>query len=60
MPRHFFGPSVAIFVLFFGMSMLEALVNGHFTAAVLWAVFGTLFITADIRHAGRRKNVRHE
>jgi len=60
MPRHFFGPSVAIFVLFFGMSLLESLVHGRFTAAVLWALFGTLFITADIRHAGRRRKVRHE
>jgi len=56
LPFRFFGSNVAIFVLFFGGALIEAIRGGHTTAAALWLIFGSLFITADIRrHAKRPK-----
>lgn len=48
--RHFhLGANFAIFVLFFGLSMLEAVRAHSWTMTLLWAAFAILFLAADRR-----------
>ena len=42
-----FGTNVAIFVLFFGISLLEALQEQDYAKALLWFLLGLLFLFAD-------------
>ncbi len=56
--RHFrLGANFAIFVLFFGLSMLEAVRAHSWTMTLLWAAFAILFLAADRREhrAGARR-----
>lgn len=41
------GGNVAVFVLFFGIALLDALRSGNFVAALLWMALGLLFVRAD-------------
>ena len=43
------GANTIVFLVFFGISLLEAIVSHHWLNVVLWAAFGALFIRADNR-----------
>ena len=40
-------PGMAIFVVFFGISLLEALVGGHWLRAAFWVGMGLVFLVLD-------------
>lgn len=41
------GANFAVFVLFFGMALLEAFQAGHWAKAGLWVLAGLIFLAAD-------------
>lgn len=41
------GTGFAVFVIFFGLSVLEAFSNGNLLWIVLWLVMGILFLVSD-------------
>lgn len=41
------GSNTAIFVLFFGVSLLEAFQSHHWLQALLWLALGFVFLRAD-------------
>lgn len=41
------GTNVAVFLLFFGVALLEALQNGSWLKAILWLAIGFVFLLAD-------------
>ncbi len=41
------GPKVAIFVLFFGLSLLEAVRDRDYIKGGLWFLLGLVFLFAD-------------
>ena len=48
MPRKFTGTNITVFLLFFGLSLLEALGSRNWVVAALWLVVGFLFLRADL------------
>jgi hypothetical protein len=42
-----FGPNVTVFLLFFGISLLEAVRSQDWLSAVLWFALGLVFLRAD-------------
>lgn len=48
------GANLTIFVLFFGISLIDALVSRNWLRSLLWLAFGLLFLRADIVGRGRR------
>ena len=42
------GQGTAIYILFFGVAMLEALKTGNWSLSLFWLAVGAAFITADI------------
>ena len=49
------GTNFAIFVLFFGVALLEAFQTGNWIKAVLWVAIGLVFLVAD--NFSRRKQM---
>ena len=47
-----FGTNFAIFILFFGVALLDALQEAAWARAALWLAIGFVFLIAD----GRRSN----
>ncbi len=43
------GANATVFLGFFGLSLLDAIVSHRWVNIVLWAAFGALFIRADNR-----------
>ena len=43
------GANATVFLGFFGISLLDAIVSHRWVNVVLWAAFGALFIRADNR-----------
>ncbi len=41
------GTNTAVFVLFFGMALLEAFQDGNWIKATLWLVIGIVFLLGD-------------
>ncbi len=41
------GSNVTVFLLFFGIALLDALRSRDVPAAFLWLIFGLMFLTAD-------------
>lgn len=39
----------AVFIIFFGLSLIEALRAHSWGMALLWVAFGVLFLAADVR-----------
>ena len=39
--------NVAVFLIFFGISLIDAIWSHHWLGAVLWLAFGMLFLRAD-------------
>ena len=44
MRRLVFGPGFAVFVLFFGVAMLDALRSHDWLRAAFWVAIGTVFL----------------
>jgi hypothetical protein len=42
-----FSTNVAVFLLFFGVALIEALQAGNWIKAVLWLAIGLVFLVAD-------------
>lgn len=42
-----FGPNVTVFLLFFGIALLDALRSGDWLRAALWLALGVVFLRAD-------------
>jgi len=47
MPKLRFGTNVAVFLLFFGVSVLEAFQTRNWLKALFWLAIGVVFLLAD-------------
>jgi hypothetical protein len=45
------GANVTVFLVFFGLSLLDAIASHHWVGVLLWVAFGALFVRADNRGA---------
>lgn len=45
---------MAIFFIFFGISLLDALWGGHWTRAAFWVALGVVFLVLDRSRRARR------
>lgn len=43
------GPNVAVFILFFGLSVVDAIWSHNWLRALLWLGFGALFLRVDMK-----------
>jgi hypothetical protein len=50
-PNFTFGANVTVFVIFFGLSLIDAVWSRHWIGAMLWLAFGLLFVRADSKPA---------
>jgi len=41
------GANFTVFLIFFGISLLDAIWSKHWVGAILWLAFGALFVRAD-------------
>ena len=53
MRRQFRGTNITVFVLFFGLSLLEAFGSHNWIVAALWLVVGILFLRPDLVRRSR-------
>ena len=44
------GSNVTVFLLFFGIALIQATQEGHWTAVVFWLAVGAFFLVADNTH----------
>jgi len=42
------GPNVAVFALFFGVALLDALRSGDWLRAAFWVAIGLVFLRGDL------------
>ncbi len=47
MPKLRLGSNVTVFLLFFGVALLEAFQTRHWLKALLWLAIGVVFLLAD-------------
>jgi hypothetical protein len=50
------GANTAVFILFFGMALLEAIQELNWLKAALWLAIGLVFLLADGLKTETRKN----
>ncbi len=43
------GPGSAIFIIFFGIALIESFENHKWLVAIFWLAIGALFILLDLR-----------
>ena len=43
-----YGTNVAVFLIFFGIALIQALQEGHWSIVVFWLLVGAFFLRADI------------
>ncbi|MEO8622798.1 MAG: hypothetical protein ABI625_17130 [bacterium] len=48
---------MTIFMLFFGIALLDALKAHHWIQAWLWIAFGAAFLWSDLVERGRRESM---
>ena len=48
------GTNLTIFLLFFGIALLDAIRGGHWLRVAFWLVVGALFYLADRRQLVKR------
>ena len=41
------GENVAVFIIFFGLALLESLQHGRWLLVALWLAFAAIFLRAD-------------
>lgn len=51
-----FGSNVTVFILFFGMALMEALQELNWIKAALWLAIGIAFLFADNMNAMSQKD----
>ena len=51
------GPNVTVFLLFFGISLLDALGGGDWLRAAFWLAIGVVFLRADALKRRPRQDV---
>jgi hypothetical protein len=49
-----FGSALTIFILFFGLSLLESVRSGNYFAVIFWIIVAVLFLYAE-KGFGRRR-----
>ena len=42
-----FGTNTAVFLVFFGVAMIDALASGNFLRSAFWLAIGFVFLRAD-------------
>jgi hypothetical protein len=47
MTRLGFGTNTAVFLIFFGLALLDAITSGNWIRSAFWIVVGLLFLRAD-------------
>jgi len=47
------GTNITVFLLFFGLSLLEAFGSRDWVTAALWLAVGVLFLREDLRRRSR-------
>lgn len=52
------GSATTIFLLFFGVALIDALVGGSFYSILFWLAVGAAFIAADLRRVRRVRESR--
>ncbi len=52
--RHMMRTNLTIFVLFFGIALLDAIRGGNWLRIIFWLVIGALFFLADRREMAKR------
>jgi hypothetical protein len=50
-------PNLTIFILFFGIALLEAIRGGYWLRILFWIAIGAVFFLADRRELARRDHV---
>ena len=53
MTRRFTGMNTTVFLLFFGLSMIEAFGSQNWITAALWLAVGILFLRADLNRRSK-------
>ncbi len=53
MQRLRLSENVAVFLLFFGIALIEAIQKGHWLVVLFWLTLGSLFLRADLLRANR-------
>jgi hypothetical protein len=48
------GTNTAVFVLFFGIALLDALSSGNFLRSAFWVAVGLFFLGADVLKSRKR------
>jgi hypothetical protein len=54
MRQSFTGTNITVFLLFFGLSMLEAFGSRNWVTAALWLAVGLLFLRTDLVRRSKR------
>jgi hypothetical protein len=52
------GTNLTVFILFFGLAMLDAFSKRNWVLVALWLVFGLVFLRADLPRRGLRRPPR--
>jgi hypothetical protein len=52
------GSATTIFLLFFGVALIDALVGGSAYAILFWLAVGSAFYVADVRRVRRLRESR--
>ena len=52
------GSATAIFIVFFGVALLDAASGGNAYGVLFWLAFGAVFAYVDLRHL-RRMRAKH-
>ena len=47
------GSATTIFLLFFGIALIDALVGGSLFGILFWLAVGSVFVAADLRRVHR-------
>jgi hypothetical protein len=56
--KHIPGSAITVFLLFFGLSLLDAIFSGQLLRAGLWLGIGLIFVAADVMNARRYRERR--
>jgi hypothetical protein len=54
------GSNSAIFVLFFGLAVIEALQSGPWWRLLFWVAVGVVFLLADLHANAQSASIRRE
>lgn len=49
-----FGTNTAVFLIFFGLALVDAITSGNWLRSAFWVIVGLLFLRADGLKARKR------